>query len=179
MTETLEGQMSIYDLGIWSWRTSPEHSVPETRKERTSGSSSKKQRGSRTQMPLFLDLRNGRTQDASWVTGILSHGRSTTPSGGAFLSADGGYVCSAILTGTVQPTYYLTLNIGERPREPMPSKLSEILEENPDPKYRLSARACQGILTRASRRGKDLPEILKTALENQIHEQEASSDPQN
>ena len=35
------------------------------------------------------------------------------------------------------------------------------------PKYYLSARACQGILNRAEKRGKELPEILKTALVNQ------------
>ena len=34
-------------------------------------------------------------------------------------------------------------------------------------KYYLSARACMGILSRAERRGKELPEILKTALVNQ------------
>ena len=31
-------------------------------------------------------------------------------------------------------------------------------------KYSLSAKACQGILRRAERRGKDLPELLKTVL---------------
>ena len=50
---------------------------------------------------------------------------------------------------------------------PKPSKLSEILETNPDPKYNLSAKACNGILSRADRRGKELPEQLRTALERQ------------
>lgn len=58
----------------------------------------------------------------------------------------------------------LTLNIGECPREENASLLSQILEVNVHQKYYLSARACQGILTRASRRGKQLPELLKTAL---------------
>lgn len=58
----------------------------------------------------------------------------------------------------------LTLNIGERPREENVSLLSWILEDNVPQKYYLSARACQGILTRASRRGKPLPDILKQAL---------------
>lgn len=35
-------------------------------------------------------------------------------------------------------------------------------------RYFLSARACQGILTRASRRGKALPDLLKTALLDMI-----------
>jgi hypothetical protein len=38
------------------------------------------------------------------------------------------------------------------------------LEVNAPEKYYLSARACQGILTRASRRGKKLPDLLQTAL---------------
>jgi hypothetical protein len=58
----------------------------------------------------------------------------------------------------------LTLNIGESPKEESVSLLSQILEDNVPQKYYLSARACQGILTRASRRGKQLPELLKTAL---------------
>ena len=51
----------------------------------------------------------------------------------------------------------------------MPTRLSDILERDPDPKYRLSAKACQGILNRAQRRGKALPEQLKAALEAQSH----------
>ena len=35
------------------------------------------------------------------------------------------------------------------------------------PKYYLSPRACLGILRRASERGKQLPEVLKIALERQ------------
>ena len=58
----------------------------------------------------------------------------------------------------------LTLNIGESPKEESVSLLSQILEVNVPQKYYLSARACQGILTRASRRGKKLPDLLQTAL---------------
>lgn len=58
----------------------------------------------------------------------------------------------------------LTLNIGEFPREENVSLLSWILEDNVPQKYYLSARACQGILTRASRRGKPLPDILRQAI---------------
>ena len=58
----------------------------------------------------------------------------------------------------------LTLNIGECPREENVSLLSQILEVNAPEKYFLSVKACRGILTRASRRGKALPELLKTAL---------------
>jgi hypothetical protein len=47
------------------------------------------------------------------------------------------------------------------------SFLSQILEENVPETYFLSQKACLGILRRASKRGKELPEILKEALERQ------------
>lgn len=56
------------------------------------------------------------------------------------------------------------LNIGESPNVENVLRLSQILEDNVPQKYYLSARACQGILTRASRRGKPLPDILRQAL---------------
>lgn len=56
------------------------------------------------------------------------------------------------------------LNTGECPNVVKESRLSWILEDNVPQRYYLSARACQGILTRASRRGKVLPELLKNAL---------------
>jgi hypothetical protein len=43
--------------------------------------------------------------------------------------------------------------------------LSDILEESPDPKFSLSAKACQGILRRAEKRGRELPHSLRVALE--------------
>lgn len=57
-----------------------------------------------------------------------------------------------------------TLNTGECPNVAVESHLSQILEAAPLPKYCLSAKACLGILRRAERRGKDLPEKLKAAL---------------
>ena len=60
---------------------------------------------------------------------------------------------------------YMTRNIGESPNAVVESRLSWILEETPLPKYSLSAKACQGILKRAATRGKQLPEVLKKALE--------------
>lgn len=38
------------------------------------------------------------------------------------------------------------------------------LEETPHRKYYLSVKACLGILRRAEKRGKELPEILRQAL---------------
>lgn len=61
-----------------------------------------------------------------------------------------------------------TLNFGESPSVAVESRLSWILEDNVPERYYLSARACEGILIRASRRGKALPEILRTALLDMI-----------
>lgn len=60
------------------------------------------------------------------------------------------------------------LNIGEFPNAERESRLSWILEVNVPEKYYLSERACRGILTRALRRGKALPDLLKTALLDMI-----------
>jgi hypothetical protein len=65
-----------------------------------------------------------------------------------------------------------TLSGCEHTGIPMPSRnggdvcsLLDVLETQPLPqKYCLSAKACNGILQRAERRGKKLPEMLKQAL---------------
>ena len=61
----------LSDLDIWCGKTSQAHSVRETQKEKTSGSSSKKSAESAMKMPLYLDLRreNGCLADASWEMG--------------------------------------------------------------------------------------------------------------
>ena len=67
---------------------------------------------------------------------------------------------------------HLTLNMSEfnDTLAPYPSEegvcgLSEILEDGAVPsKYYLSGRACLGILRRAERRGKKLPDVLRAAL---------------
>lgn len=48
--------------------------------------------------------------------------------------------------------------------------LSDVLEDNPSPKYNLSWRACFGILKRAAGRGKELPKALEAALVTNIRE---------
>ena len=55
-------------------------------------------------------------------------------------------------------------NTGEFPNVAVVSRLSQILEVTPQEKYSLSAKACQGILRRAERRGKKLPEALERVL---------------
>ena len=136
----VEGQMSIYDLDTWSGKTSRE--LSQATKAKTSRPSSRRSSGSQSQkLPMCLCLkRDGLNQDASM----------TRWEGGQLLGA------------------YTTLSFGESPREENVSRLSQILEDSAQPKYYLSARACAGILNRAEKRGKGLPEILKTALENQI-----------
>ena len=63
---------------------------------------------------------------------------------------------------------YTMPSFGESPKEENASRLSQILEDCPHPKYCLSAKACQGILNRAERRGKKLPEELEMALRVQV-----------
>jgi hypothetical protein len=48
---------------------------------------------------------------------------------------------------------YTTRSFGECPSVAVESRLSQILEDNPHPKYFLSAKACQGILRRAEKAG--------------------------
>ena len=134
MTEKQKGQTSTSDQGSWSGKMSPEHS--QVTKERTSKQSCRQSSASRTIQPQFLSLRkeNGRVPDASWAT--------LTPSLGE----------------------HLMPNTGESPREESESTLSQILEAAPHQKYYLSEKACLGILRRAEKRGKELPEILKRAL---------------
>ena len=62
------------------------------------------------------------------------------------------------------PGESMTLNFGESPSEGRESTLSQILQLNTPDKYCLSPKACVGILRRAEKRGKELPNMLKDAL---------------
>ena len=70
------------------------------------------------------------------------------------------------------PTGFWTLNTSEHAASLMPShsadavcSLSDILETGAVPqRYFLTAKACQGILRRAEKRGKALPAVLNSAL---------------
>ena len=64
-------------------------------------------------------------------------------------------------------TEFSTLNTGPSPSEEQESTLSQILLAEVPQKYYLSPKACLGILRRASVRGKELPEVLRKALERQ------------
>ena len=61
-------------------------------------------------------------------------------------------------------------SFGEYPNAENVSTLSQILQTGVPEKYYLSQKACLGILRRASARGKELPEILRKALERQAVE---------
>ena len=146
----MDGQVTWSDLGFSFGRTLSEHSAAIEGK--TSQPCWKKLRVSQNQDFLYLDCRtskNGQKQEPLTVMGGLSLGELTT------------------------------LRTGEKPSETAvqemlsvwgphsvaeESRLSQILEVNPLPKYNLTAKACQGILRRAERRGKDLPERLKAVL---------------
>ena len=79
----------------------------------------------------------------------------------------------SVETDGASRTEFLTLNTGEFPSVAVESTLSSILEANAPEKYYLSARACEGILRRAERRGKALPPILKEALLQMIERERA------
>lgn len=180
MTEALEGQISLSDLGIWSGKTCRAPLVPESRSTKTSESSSRKRRKSQTQMPLFLDLGlDGQNQEQSWDETGVQLGNFMTHNGGEFLKEESGYVWYSISTGSQRQKYYLILNCSEQPNEEIKTKLSDILEENPDDKYALSAKACEGMMRRASRRGNGLPDILLKALEDQINNENRGCDIEN
>ena len=106
-------------------------------KAKTSKQSSREYLESKEQEYLFLDLKSGCTQDLSWEIRIPLLGEC------------------------------LTHNFGEFPKDERESSLSEILMGGVPERYYLSRTACLGILRRAEKRGKELPEILKVALEQQ------------
>lgn len=149
-------QVSMFDADSDCWRMLMGSFPPTT--EKTSGSFSNHWQGSRKTGFMFLNLRNmsgggGATQELLSEMRSLSLGELRTRSIGAYPS--GG---SASLFSPISMDYL-----------PRRSCLSAILEENPDPKYDLSPKACLGILRRAVRRGKieKMPEILVKALEYQ------------
>ncbi len=164
MIKQMEGQVNLSDVDGWCGKTCKEPIVQEPQKEKISGSSLKKSQKSQMKVPLFLDLRteNGHIPDASWQTDGQSLGCFMMRNSTVYLKGAEEYVC--VLTSTDNPHQEYYLNCGEKPLTPNPTKLSQILEMNPDPKYELSPKACQGILNRAEKRGKELPKILKDAL---------------
>lgn len=145
MTEALEGQVPMFDPDSQSGRMSSEPSAAT--EERTSEPCWKSLSASQNRKLLFLDLRgaSGRKPESSSEMDTRWRGELTT------------------------------LNIGESPSAAVESRLSWILQEDAPLKYRLSAKACQGILRRAAQRGKELPEVLRLALEETIARESTTS----
>ena len=79
------------------------------------------------------------------------------------LNAEKSWVIAGLLPG-VSSMHGITVSL----RGVKESTLSQILQDNVPETYNLSAKACQGILNRASARGKVLPLLLETALREQI-----------
>ena len=72
-------------------------------------------------------------------------------------------------SGTVSRTGSWTLSTSEWPSDAAVCLLSDILETGDLPqRFFLSATACQGILRRAEKRGKKLPEQLYQALKSVV-----------
>ena len=68
-------------------------------------------------------------------------------------------------SGMGSPTEFLTLSTSEWPSAAAVCSLSDILETGNVPqRFFLSATACRGILRRAEKRGKELPQALSLAL---------------
>lgn len=137
MSEEWGEQVSLCDLGIWSGKMCPEHSAAT--KDATLPQSSKKSSASRSRKPpvLMCLQRDGQ------------HGGDTTMR----WAEDGAWLGECSMRNT-----------GECPNDAVESRLSQILEETPQEKYYLTAKACAGILRRAKRRGKKLPELLERVL---------------
>lgn len=137
MTKRTDEPVTWSDLGLWSGKTCPEHSAAT--KDKTSRQSSKRSSASQSRKPPILKCLK----------------KAGTPGGATTMKweDDGAWLGEC-----------MTRNTGESPNVAVVSRLSQILEETPQEKYSLSAKACQGILRRAERRGKDLPETLKAVL---------------
>lgn len=181
MTEQLDGQASLFAADMPSMKTSPVPSAAtgagtSRRSSRRSSASSSRAR------PIFhfLTRGGGATAEGSmeWEptdSPFPSLGGSMTLNTGASRKDGSASVCWLISPDLQRLGFCLTLNTSECPRTARPTKLSQILEVSPDSKYALSAKACQGILNRAERRGKELPPELKAALEIQAGIREPST----
>lgn len=140
-----------------SGKTSPEHFPPTV--EKISAVSSKPSVRSKTAAFQFLDLReNGQKPERFWQNPIPSHGE--------FLMHNTG------VHEPCRPPLSAKADISPTPWGNLPQRRKRIFlvadfDGTSAGKYYLSPKACQGILRRASVRGKELPEVLRTALKRQ------------
>jgi hypothetical protein len=76
-------------------------------------------------------------------------------------------------SGMGSPTECWTLNTSESPSVVVESSLSRVLETGElHQRFYLSAKACAGILRRATRKGKALPPMLEQALSRSANQEE-------
>lgn len=127
-------QQQINFLDTLCGKTSQEHSVPTA--DGTSKRSSNRSVPSVKKEFQFLDLRTG-------YGNLL----------GAYWE-----------TATVLPGGHSTHNTSESLKDAVECSLSQVLQMNAPEKYSLSPKACRGILRRAEKRGKELPNMLREAL---------------
>ena len=170
MTWQMDGQASLFGPATSSGRTSQAPSV-QTMGKTSKPSLKKSSKSQSRKLPVCLCLKreDGPTPDAStmsWESGVWP-GEYTTLSITESPKDANAYRCLLTSTDLQRRGLCLNLNISEQPRMVIQTKLSQILESNPDPKYNLSAKACLGILNRAAKRGKKLPEALEAALRAQ------------
>ena len=127
-------QQQISFLDSACGKTSPAPSVQTA--ARTSEQSSSPSVPSATIPLMYLDLRTGygNLLGAYWETITALPGKSTMPSTGPCRNGAKG------------------------------STLSQILQLDAPEKYSLSPKACAGIIRRANKRGKVLPDMLRDAL---------------
>ena len=100
--------------------------------------------------------RSGSSSKTSPVYCHLTTEETWEPLSGRWLSA-----------GMGSHTGFLTLSTLESPKDAVESSLLDVLETTGVhlQKYLLSSKACEGILRRATKRGKSLPALLHSALE--------------
>lgn len=139
----MEEQVSLFAQDLWYGKMSQGHSQAEAPKEQTSLRSSKRSSKSQSRTPMCVCVY--RKTDGQ------------NPGASTLQTEDGA------LLGE-----YTMHSFGESPKEENASHLSQILVDSPHPKYCLSEKACQGILNRAEKRGKELPDLLKKALLEQV-----------
>ena len=105
---------------------------------------------------LMISTQDGSSLKMSLVSCHPTEDEIWEPSSGRWLSS-----------GTGSATGFWTLSSSESPSVGVECSLWDVLETTGEHlrKYLLSPKACAGILRRASRRGKRLPERLETALQ--------------
>lgn len=179
--QQVDGQVSWFDADTASGKMSQVPSPATT--EKTFKPSSRSLSGSQSRtlpMCLCLTTEDGPTPGSftkNWGGGQWPGGL-TMRSTGASRKEGKESVYWLTSTGLQQARFCLILNCGEQPRMENRSHLIDILEPTADPKYRLSPKACQGILRRAERRGKELPPLLKVALILQAQEEPSAMESQ-